>query len=143
MKKLLGTGLIVDFPTLKGNIWPRAIIEKLIFSPQIKEDVKNGLIGGGILDLSMAKIDPTTLGKPKNNVITHIVTDIGLYKDEVVVEVEIIDSPQAKELFESIKNPRAALVLAMPEDQVGSGIIIRKVDGIRCIHVGEREELNV
>jgi hypothetical protein len=143
MKKLLGTGLIVDFPTMKGNIWPREVVEKLIFNTKVKEDIKNGLIGGGILDLSMASIDPSTLGKPKDNVITHIVTDIGLFKDEVVVEIEVIDSPQAKELFESIKNPRAALVLAMPQSQIGSGIIVRKVDGIRCVHVGEREELNV
>lgn len=143
MKKLLGTGIIADFPTIKGNIWPRETIEKFLFSSATKTAIKAGLIGGGVLDLSMANIDPTTLGKPKDNVITHIVTDMGLYKDEVVVEIETIDSPQAKTLFESIKNPRAAMVLLMPQDQIGSGLIIRKVDGIRCIHIGERDDLNV
>lgn len=143
MKKLLGTGIIVDFPTLKGNIWPKALVERLIFGPEMKEAIKLGLLGGGILDLSLANIDPSTLGKPKDNVITHFVTDIGLYKDEIVVEVETVDSPQARALFDAVKNPRAAMVMVMPESQIGSGLIIRKVDGIRCVHVGERDEINV
>lgn len=143
MKKLLGTGLIADFPTLKGNIWPRATLDRLLFGPETKEAIKLGLLGGGILDRSLAILDPTSLGKPKDNVITHFVTDLGLFKDEVVVEVETVDSPQARALFDAVKNPRAALVLIMPQSQIGSGLIIKKVDGIRCVHIGERDEINV
>lgn len=143
MKKLLGTGLIADFPTLKGNIWPRAILERLLFGPETKEAIKLGLLGGGILDKSLANIDPSTLGKPKDNVITHFVTDIGLYKDEVVVEVETVDSPQARALFDAVKKPQAFMVCLMPESQIGSGLIIKKVDAIRCVHIGERDEFDV
>ena len=143
MKKLLGTGLIADFPTLKGNIWPRAVLDKLLFGPDTREAIKLGLLGGGILDHSLSSLFPETLMKPKDNIITHFVTDIGLFKDEVVVEVETVDSPQARALFDAVKNPRAALVCMMPESQIGSGLIIRKVDGIRCVHIGEREDLNV
>ena len=143
MKKLLGTGLIADFPTLKGNIWPKTLLEKILFGPEMQETIKLGLLGGGILDRSMALIDPSTLGKPKDNVTTHFVTDIGLYKDEVVVEVETVDTPQARALFDAIKNPRAAIVFIMPESQIGSGLIIRHVDGIQCVHIGERDEINV
>lgn len=143
MKKLLGTGLIADFPTLKGNIWPREVIEKLIFSPETKEAINLGLLGGGILDNSLAHLDPNSVKKPKDNIITHFVTDIGLYKDEVVVEVETVDSPQARALFDAVKNPRAAIVCSMPESQIGTGLIIRKVNAISCVHIGERDEINV
>lgn len=143
MKKLIGTGLIADFPTLKGNIWPKALLEKLIFSSETKDAIQLGLLGGGILDYSLATLFPESLAKPKDNIITHFVTDIGFYKDEVVVEVETVDSPQARALFDAVKDPRAALVCMMPESQIGSGLIIKKVDGIRCVHIGEREHLNV
>lgn len=129
MKLLLGTGLIVDFPTLKANIYPKRVVEPLLNSAKLKKQLADGLIAGGIMD--GAKL------RPKNNLITHIVTDIRLYKDEIVTEIETVDSPQVKKALAAIKKKKANLILHLPESYIGEGIIVRKIYGVKCVHITE------
>lgn len=129
MKLLLGTGLIVDFPTMKANIYPKRVIDPLLSSAKLRKQLADGLIAGGIMDGDKLR--------PKNNLITHIVTDIKLYKEEIVVEVETVDSPQVKKAIAAIKKPKAAMILHLPESYIGEGIIIRKIYGVKCVHIAE------
>ena len=132
MKLLLGTDVIVDFPTRRGNIYPREIISSLLNRPDLRHRIKSGKINGGILDHNNPELEP------KRKVITHTVTDIRLYNDEIVVEVDISDDPGAKELLAETKKPMAFIIMKLRDDQLmEDGIIVRQIEDIISVHIGD------
>lgn len=129
MKLLLGTRLYVDFPCPDGSIYPRSVVEDALNNTQFRDALKNRMIVGGIFD------GPHLA--PKHNIITHYVTDIRIYNDEVVAELEIIENPEVYELVESIKYKKAAIVVKIDISDGLPGSIIRKISDIECVHIKE------
>ena len=126
---ILGTGIIAGFPTLNGNIYPREVLEKAINDQYFRRKIECGEMVGGILDNRTQEC----IG----NMITHKVLDVRLYNEEVVVEIETIDSIEAQLMFSSIKTPEAAMLVNCPE-AIATGMTIRQINGIKAIHVPEK-----
>lgn len=129
MKLLLGTRLYVDFPTIDAIIYPRAVVEAALNDPIFRDALTNRMIVGGIFD------GPRIA--PKYDIVTHFVTDIRIYNDEVVVELDVIDNPKIYELLDTIKNKKAAIIIKVASGQGAPGTIIRKILDIECVHIKE------
>ena len=127
--KLLGTGIIADFPTINGNIYPKEVVDRLLSEETLKERISFGELIGGILD-------PKNLVVPKDGIITHRVIDVRLFNDEIVVEVDMLETSDAQQAMSKIEKPMAALVLR-GHDIIGKGCIINDVDAIRAVHIHE------
>lgn len=126
MKLLIGTGVYVDFPTINGNIYTRQAVEKAISDQYLRDRLANGAITGGILD-------PKTC-KPIDDVMTHKVLDIKLYKEEIIVEIDVFDD--TKSFIKSLEHPQAAIVMVRPQ-QLRNGQTITEIDEIRTVHLRE------
>lgn len=128
MKLLLGTRLYVDFPTLDGIIYPRAVIEAALIDA--RRNIDSGLILGGIFDES----NPAS---PQDGVITHYVTDILIYKEELAVELETIETADVDDRLAAIKNKKAAIIYRIPKGQGAPGTTVRKIVSIEAVHIRE------
>jgi hypothetical protein len=129
VKLLLGTRLYVDFPTIDAVIYPRKVVEDALNAPTFRDALKNQMIVGGIFD------GPHLT--PKHGIITHCVTDISIFNDEIVVELEIIDNPVVCELLGAIRHKKAAIIIRVTAGQGVPGSIIRKIIDIECVHIKE------
>lgn len=129
MKLLLGSRLYVDFPTVNAIIYPRKVVEKALAAPELREALDNRMMAGGIYD------GPHLT--PKDGIITHVVTDILIYNDEVVAELDVIESPEVEKLLDTIKHKKAAIITKIYVGQGGPGSIIREILGIECVHIKE------
>lgn len=126
MKMTVGTGVYVDFPTINGNIYTRGLIHKVFFNPEFKQLLADGKITGGIMDSSC---------NPKSDVITHKVSDITLYNDEVVVEIEVLNPEPIKQL----KHPQAAIILSGPHVKYNGYTYTEEDDfhQVKAVHLRE------
>jgi len=128
---ILGTGVWSDFPTIKGIIYPKDVLESIIYNESIRNRLSNGNMVGGILSQS------NTI-KPLNGVTTHVVTDIQLYKGEVVVEIEYLDIEM---VHKHITTPEAAVIFKCPMDQPNYFGVINKIEDIYTVHIRERRSI--
>jgi hypothetical protein len=127
---VLGTGICADFPTLDGNIYPREVLESLVNNPKLKQSIKEGKLIGGVLSNN----------KLIDNTVTHHVTDIRLFNDELVIEVETKDDDiAAKLLLAPLSEPEAAVVIATP-NKLGRGETVREIQWVESIHIRERRK---
>lgn len=126
---ILGTGIIAEFPTLNGNLYPKAVLERAINDQYFRRKIECGEMIGGILDFRNQG--------PIGGIITHKVVDVRLFNEEVVVEIETVDDLEAKMMFLSIKSPEAAMLVNCPEAGM-TGMTIRQINGIKAIHVREK-----
>lgn len=126
---IVGTGVYVDFPTSNGNIYTRGIIDKTFNDPGLKKALIEGKVMGGILDIESCK--------PIDNVITHKVVDIFVYKDEVIVEIDTIDD----KVIKSLKHPQAAIILTGPNIKRGGQTFTESdnFDEVKAVHLRENQ----
>lgn len=131
MKLTLGTKLYADFPTTSGIIYTREAIIAVIQASEQK--ILDGLMVGGVFDEESPFV-------PKENRITHKVTNIFLYNNEIAVEIDTLEDEDTKRLIDTIKHKKAALVTKLPAKDGDPGSTVRKINSIECIHIREDKE---
>ncbi len=129
MKLLLGTRVYTDFPTTSAIIYPKEVMERALADNALREAIRDRKLVGGIFD------GPHVT--PKDSLITHYVTDIRIYNEEIVVELETIETDEVNEALAAIGRKKAAIVMQVPAAQGGVGSIVRKILSIECVHIKE------
>lgn len=129
MKLLLGTRVYVDFPTLSAIIYPREVIDAMLADKKLRESIKNRTLVGGIFD--------GPFPNAKDGLITHFVTDIRLYNDEIVVELETLETDEVRAALDTIPHKKAAIVMKVPSDEGNIGSTVRKILSVECVHIKE------
>lgn len=127
MKLTIGTGVYVDFPTSTGNIYTRQAINKALSNNSLRQKLLDRSMVGGILNSS---------NNPVNDVVTHKVLDIKLYKDEIVVDIEVLDNDDSLNLISLLDHPQAVIIMANPQPP-RTGQVITVIDEIRTVHLKE------
>jgi hypothetical protein len=124
---IIGSGIYVDFPTSRGNLYPKATIESALKDEDLRRRLSGGQVFGGIFDrMTFNSVD---------GIITHKVNDIRLFNDEIIADIELFDD--AKKLFESLKHPEIAIIIEC-DSLIGDGMTVHNIKSIETVHIRER-----
>ena len=113
MKLRAGTGIFVDKPSINGIVYTRAAVEAAIRDGTLRGRIAEGMLGG-LLNRDLDRI--AEVSKP-----THRVLDILLEDDQVVVDLELLDTPEGQLIRDAIKfgHKIVARPILAVEDVVG------------------------
>jgi hypothetical protein len=125
--KTCGTGVYVDFPTSSGNVYTRDAVETALSDPVLRALINAGTMVGGVINGTNDII---------SDIKTHKVINIRIYKDEIVVDYEVLDTPQAEIMFNTLLNPEAVLIMSKQVQMTG---IINKIEPLRTVHLREKK----
>ena len=126
MKLTCGTGIYVDFPTSKGNIYTKQAVTDALRDEVMLSNLRSGKMLGGLM----------TNDEHAGDVFTHIVRNIYVYKDEIVVDYEVLNNPEALRTFSILKRPEAVIIMMEKNNLSG---ILTKLDRIRTVHLREKK----
>ena len=110
MKTTLHTGIIVDVPTATGITYVRKAVEHAINDMSLNESIRRGRMIGGLLDRKNEHISQVQNA-------THVVHGIFISNGELLVDVQILDTPTGKEVQKMLvagKKVTAKLIIDVP-----------------------------
>jgi len=116
----LSTGVVADLPTVNGNIYPKAVLEKAVDA--MKELVADRQLWG--------MLGMPSDGKNRITDVSHLVTDIQMDDSgTMLVEVEPMKTPNGRVLYELLSFGTSAVRIGM------TGIGATQVNGDGFVEV--------